>query len=125
MIKIVELGVMRSSNVNHADRRVNQIGVCGFTSLDGYTVQVSKEAASKKVIFVGTARVSDNELGSHECEPERVKGMTSDQDGAATVLRSPVSAKHRAHERTGPLVIEGAAENLKVLACCSVGMPPC
>ena len=93
MIEIVELGVMRSSNVNHADRRVNQIGVCGFTSLDGYTVQVSKQATSKKVIFVGTARVSDNELDSHGFEPERVNGMTSNQDGAATVSRSAVPAK--------------------------------
>ena len=72
MIKIIELGVVRTSNVYHADRRVTQVFFCGFTPLDGYTVQMSKQAASQKVVFVGTARVSDDKFDSHEYDPERM-----------------------------------------------------
>ena len=67
VIKIIELGIVRASDINYTDSRVANFVFGWFPSVNWYTVQVTKQAAGQKIVFVCTAGVSDDKLDFHGC----------------------------------------------------------
>lgn len=87
VIKVVERRVVESSNVNHTDRWVAKIFVRWLTPLNRGTVQVSEQATSQKVIFVGAARVRDDEIDSHDGKALSVYEVATNHCGVFAALR--------------------------------------
>jgi hypothetical protein len=68
MIEIIELSIVNASDVNNTDRLVCQILIARVTPLNRNAMQMGEQAASQKVVFVGSARMRHDELDRHEFE---------------------------------------------------------
>jgi len=65
MIKVVPLRCVFASDIDHSDTCIRKIRLRGFSPHNGHAVNGSQETTRKEFIFMGTARMSENELKRH------------------------------------------------------------
>ena len=66
MIEVVSLWVVRTTNVDDADRPIGQVFIRRLTTLDRNPMQFCQQTTGKEIVFVGSARMGHNQLDGHE-----------------------------------------------------------
>jgi len=57
---------MNSTNIDHTRRHVCKVFISWLTPMNRNPVQMGQQATRQKIVFVGSARMSHDELDCHE-----------------------------------------------------------
>ena len=65
MIKIVQLSIVNSADIDNTSRHVSKVFVVWLSALDGHAMQMGQQTASKKIVFVSATRMGHDKFDGH------------------------------------------------------------